>query len=357
MLKQPATGILATAIVMAVSLFFISLFDFPTFSGWITLALMFLIPMEIVVGVTWGCRYPVFAARRGQPWQGVLLASVLPIAGAIFGAIYFYTAGGGVSPPTPMLAMCTIVSVIVTFWMAIMWAGWPFTALMRPVAAGIALVTACYAVNYALFRLFFNYDFMRGAPVYVASLDPHGMFPAWNALVFAMSALGVMFLMLHFELWPLSKSAALMKQPALGLIWTVIVLGLGGLVFYAGVSGAGMDVVAFMVRVPVPFIFGTIVMLNMLQGSLFAKLTQPLKGLLSAAAAMIVGAALSWMYQALMPVVTGKLTAGPPGYDFERWLASALLGVTFPLLVLYAEFFKFWPLAKAEAARRAARAV
>ncbi|HEY6344723.1 MAG TPA: hypothetical protein VIY49_24775 [Bryobacteraceae bacterium] len=357
MLKQPATGLLATAIVMAVSLLFISLFDFPTFSGWATLALMFLIPMEIVVGVTWGCRYPGFAARRGQPWKGVLLASVLPVAGAIFGAIYFYTAGGGVSPPTPMLAMCTIVSVIVAFWMAIILGGWPFTALMRPVAAGIALVTACYAVNYALFRIFFNYDFMRGAPVYVASLDPRGMFPAWNALVFAMSALGVMFLMLHFELWPLSKSAALMKQPALGLVWTVIVLGLGGLVFYAGVSGAGMDVVAFMVRIPVPFIFGTIVMLNMLQGSLFAKLTQPLKGLLSAAAAMIAGAALSWMYQALAPAVTGKLTAGPPGYDFERWLASALLGVTFPLLVLYAEFFKFWPLAKAEAARRAARAV
>jgi hypothetical protein len=357
MLKQPLTGILATAIVMAVSLFFISLFDFATFSGWVTFALICLIPMEIVVGVTWGCKYPVFAASRSQPWKGVLLASVLPVAGAIFGAIYFYTAGGGLSPPTPMLAMCTIVSVIVAFWMAIMWGGWPFMGLMRPVAAGIGLVTACYAVNYALFRIFFNYDFMRTAPVYVASLDPHGMFPAWNALVFAMSALAVMFLMLHFELWPLSKSAALMKQPALGFVWTVIVLGLGGLLFYAGVNGAGMDVVAFMVRVPVPFIFGTIVMLNMLQGSLFAKLTQPLKGLLSAAAAMIAGVALSWIYQALAPAVTGKLAAGPPGYDFERWLASALLGVTFPLLVLYAEFFKFWPLEKEHAARRAARAV
>jgi len=42
------------------------------------------------------------------------------------------------------------------------------------------------------------------------------------------------------------------------------------------------------------------------------------------------------------------LAVGPPGYDFERWLASALLGVTFPLLVLYAEFFKFWPLQRAE---------
>ena len=35
---------------------------------------------------------------------------------------------------------------------------------------------------------------------------------------------------------------------------------------------------------------------------------------------------------------------GPPTYDFEIWLASALLSVTFPLLIFYAEIFKFWPL-------------
>ena len=30
--------------------------------------------------------------------------------------------------------------------------------------------------------------------------------------------------------------------------------------------------------------------------------------------------------------------------DYERWLASALLGVTFPFLIFYAEFYKMWPL-------------
>jgi len=44
------------------------------------------------------------------------------------------------------------------------------------------------------------------------------------------------------------------------------------------------------------------------------------------------------------------------GYDISItkpvvmiWLASALLSVTFPSLVFYAEFFKLWPLRKAEA--------
>ena len=244
-----------------------------------------------------------------------------------------------------MLSQCLIASVVIMFWMAIMWGGWPFTAFIKnTLFAGLALVAACYAVNYILFRIFFNYEFMRGAPVYVASLDPHGMFNAWSALVFQMAALGIMFLMLHFELWPLTRNAALMKQPMLGAVWTLIALSFGGLLFYLCVNVAGMDVVAFMIRVPVAFIFGTIVVLNMLQASLFGRFTQPLKGLLSAGAAAILGSALSLAYGALAPVLTGQLAAGPPSYDFERWLASALLAVTFPLLVLHAEFFKFWPL-------------
>ena len=134
------------------------------------------------------------------------------------------------------------------------------------------MLVACYLVNYALFRIFFDYGFMQGAPVYVAAQDPHGLFPAWNALVFYLSCLSAMFLMLNFDLWPLTTFPGVMRQPVLGAVWTVVAIVLGGLAFYVGVIAMGMDVVAFMVRVPVPFIFGSIVVLNMLQGSLFAKL-------------------------------------------------------------------------------------
>jgi hypothetical protein len=98
------------------------------------------------------------------------------------------------------------------------------------------------------------------------------------------------------------------------------------------------------VRVPIPFIFGTIVFLNMLQNSLFAALKQPLKGVANAAAAVIVGTVLAMLYSRLAPVVTGSLGSGPPAYESEIWLASALLSVTFPFLIYYAEFLGFWPL-------------
>jgi hypothetical protein len=152
--------------------------------------------------------------------------------------------------------------------------------------------------------------------------------------------------MLHFDLWPLTKSASVMRQPVLGIVWTVIALILGGAAYYVGVNVLGTDVMAFLVRVPVPFIFGTIIVLNMLQNSLFAKLTQPVKGVANAIAAAVIGTVLAQIYGALATTVTGTVKPGPPTYDFEVWLASALLSVTFPFLIFYAEFFKMWPLKK-----------
>jgi hypothetical protein len=345
MLKQPALGLVASALVIAVSLGFVALFPAAKFLGSVTYCLICVIPMEIVIGVTWGCKRPGFAAKRAQPVKGVLLALLTGMIGVAVVGAYFLAVGGGVRPLSPMLMMCTITSVVITFWAAIMFGGWPFTTLIKnPVAAGLAMLAACYIVNYLLFRLFFNYEFMRGAPVYTPRLDPHGLFNANLAMVFYITALAIMFLMLHFDLWPLTNFSSVMKQPVLGLVWTAICLALGGILFYVGVVAMAMDPLQFMVRVPIPFIFGTIIVLNMLQGSLFAKAGQPLKGILGAVVAAAIGMGLAPLYGGLAPAVGGELAPGPPGNDFERWLASALLGVTFPFLIFYAEFFEFWPL-------------
>jgi hypothetical protein len=348
-LKQPVVGVVATAVAVALALAFVSLFAFPTFTGWVAYFLLCVIPMQIVAAVTWGAN-PGFAASLAQPQKGFALFLMTLLVGVVVAAVSFAAIGGRISPPTPMLAMCSIVSVVVTFWAAIMWGGWPFTSLIKhPVAAGLVMLVACYVVNYALFRVFFDYRFMQDAPVYVAAQDPRGLFPAWHALVFYLSCLAAMFLMINFDLWPLTKSGAVMKQPVLGAVWTIVVLALGGAAFTVGVVMLQMDPVAFMVRVPVPFIFGTIVVQNMLKGSLFATRTQPVKGLLNVAAVVVIGESLSWVYGRLAPVVTGVIRPGPPSYDFEIWLASALLSVTFPLLIFCAEFFQFWPLAKSPA--------
>lgn len=353
-MKQPVRGIVASLIVIAVSLGFIALFAFPIFGTWVAFLTICFIPMQIVISVTWDCKHPNVIGARTQPTKGILLVLMALVVGAIVAAIHFSTVNGSINPPTPMLAMCIISSVVMTFWLAIMWGGWPFTKLIKnPVGAGLAMLAACYIINYLLFRLLFNYGFMQGAPVYVPSLDPHGLFNAWNVLVFYLTVSGMLFVTLNFDLWPFTTSPALMKQPVLGLVWTIAVLIAGGLAFYLGVNVMGMDAVAFMVRVPIPFIFGTIIVLNMMHGSLFGNFTQPWKGVLNAIASAVIGVALARIYGVLAPVVTGALKSGPPSYDFEIWLASALLAVTFPFLIFYAEFFKMWPLHREPAQAKA----
>lgn len=53
---------------------------------------------------------------------------------------------------------------------------------------------------------------------------------------------------------------------------------------------------------------------------------------------------------ALAPLVSGRVNPGPSSYDFEIWLSSALLAVTFPFLIFFADFFEMWPLKRAAAA-------
>src|SRR6185295_10947665 len=169
------------------------------------------------------------------------------VVGVIVGGICHRVVGGGICPTIPILVLFGIVSVVVTFWLAIMFGGWPFTSLIKsPVGAGLVMLAVVYILNYVLFRIFFDFSFMSGAPWYRASIDPHGMFNGVNAQVFYVTSLTFLFLLLHFDLWPFTSSPAVMKQPVLGIVWTVLALGLGALSYYIGVNVMGMDPMGFL---------------------------------------------------------------------------------------------------------------
>ena len=131
-----------------------------------------------------------------------------------------------------MLAMYSVCAVAVTFWLTIMWGGWPFKSISKnPLVGGLTVLIAAYAITLGLFKIFFNYEFMQGAPVYVASLDPHGMFNGWSAMVFFVTFLVGLFGLLHFDLWPLTSSPSIMKQPTLGIVWTLLALAVAAILF------------------------------------------------------------------------------------------------------------------------------
>jgi hypothetical protein len=314
-----------------------------------------LIPMQVVAVVLWGGN-PSFVSGMSQPLKGLALVLLTAVVSLIATAAAYVAVGEGVSPPGPIPSHFAVVVVPTTFWLAIMMGGWPMTSRIKnPISAGFVVVVVAYMLTFLEFRLLFNYDFMKDAPVYLASA-PHGVFNAVMVLVFHVTALAVMFFVLCFDLWPLTSSPSIMKQPVLGLVWSAITLGGAALAMWIGIGIFGMDPMSFLTGVTAPFIFGTIIMLNMLQNSLFATMTQPVKGLANAIGAAVVGVVLAHLYTALTPIVSGTLPSGPPGYDLEVWLANALLSVTFPFLIYYAVFFGYWPLAKPATAPVAVRA-
>ena len=336
---------LASVLAMAAALAFIASFEFDTFVGWASFALLCLIPAQIVVVVLWGAR-PSWVATLRQPARGAVLLLATIVVGLLLAPIVLAVTGEGVSPPGPIPSHFATIVVPTTFWLTIIWGGWPFTALMKNrEAAGLAVLAAAYVLTYVLFRLFFSYAFLEGTPVSLASA-PHGAFNAVTALVFYVTALAGMFLLLCFDLWPLTTSPQLMTQPVLGVVWTLASAVLGAVAMWLGVGVMAMDPMIFLTRVTVPFIFGSIIVLNMLENSLFAALRPPLKGVLNAAVAAVIGVALARLYGALSVRVTGVLPSGAPGYEFEIWLANALLSVTFPFLIFLAAYFAFWPLTR-----------
>ncbi len=342
-MAQPVLGVVASVIAMAISLGFIALFDVQSFSGSVSFFDLCAIPMQVMVVVLWGAN-PPFTAGLKQPARGLVLLALTVAAAVVISPLALRLAGEGISPPGPIPSHYVIIAVPFTFWACIMMGGWPFTSLTKnPVASGLATLLLAYAVTWVVFRLLFNYEFLQGTPVYLASA-PQGALNGVEALVFIVTALAGMFVVLHFDLWPLNTVPALMNQPVLGLAWTGVALFLAAAAMHVGVGWLHTDPMVFLTRVTAPFIFGTIIVLNMLQNSLFAALTQPLKGVANTAAAAVIGVALAQGYGALAPAVSGTLASGPPAYDYEIWLANALLSTTFPVLIFVAAYFDYWPL-------------
>jgi len=336
---QRKIGLASLALVVVASLVLISLFDVDTFTGVVTLFALSCTPVQVVLAVHWAHDLPPWLAHRSRPVRGGVLLAITLGVGAVAAVLFEATVGGGNGPHFPPLVMFSIVAIVASFWLAIVFGGWPFVLLPNKVAALAALLVACYAIAYLLFRALFDFSFLQGTPIYVESLDPGGAFNAWTAVTFLVTAITGMFLVRSFEFWPFERTV----QPVRGLIWTAVCLVWGTTLFSLGVGLFDVDVVSFLVWVPIPLIFGGLIVLNVLRGSLFTGMKQPRRGVLNMVTSIAMGGLLTIVFYVMSPLISEILPSGPPTYQLEIWLANATLGITFPLLILQAEFLDFWP--------------
>ena len=353
--KQPLLGILGTVVVFFLAFGIIVWFKPETFLSWAGELAMCLIPTSIIVGMVWQGNYPAPAGKLEQPLKGLYLLLFNMVLGAIIAGWSIKTVGGSVVPPTPPLTLFTIMTVIMTFWCVVVWGCWPAAAIKgnHPAFVGFGTLIVSYALALILFNVFFNFDFMKGAPFYAAVMPPSGAFNAFSSLAFFLTCLAVILAWVELDFWPLSlippKAPAFGKQPIWGIVVSLIVCIVAYIVKMIFVDNMGMEVFAYTVQVPICLIFGEFIMLLMMQTSPVQAMKQPMKGIILIIINIVLAVIMYHLYKWFSLLIAGPLPAGPAaGYVQELWIATALLGFTFPVIASYTGFFNFWPLSEAK---------
>jgi len=337
-------------VVLAIAAACIAPFEIHFFVDWVGIAFMAATPAQIVLGLLWHNSKPDAVARLTQPLKGLALTLITILATALVLSLVLVTVGKG-HGSTPMLAHYFIMTIVVAMWMIPIWQCWPLTMTSKnPVIFGILTLVFTYLLAYVLWFMFFDYGMLReiGHPHYYEDLDPKGLFGMWAALIFFTTTAGVIVVHFLFDLWPIEKLSMGKPQPVRGLIATLYLLALAWALMALFINVLGMPPVEYMVRVPVSMIFGTFLVNNMMQFALFRGWQQPVRGLLLMACAAVVGVLMYELYRWASGLHVGEqLGVGPQGgFAQEIWIASAMLGVTFPVIFVASGFFGFWPIVR-----------
>ncbi|MFT5073213.1 MAG: hypothetical protein ACI8YB_000653 [Patiriisocius sp.] len=345
-------GLLSILLVLVISAACIAPFDHDTFVDWVGLAFLAATATQVILGLLWDNNKPEAVGQLSQPAKGLALTSITILMGAIVFALVMYLVGGG-HGSSPMVTQYFIMSVVVVIWVVSIWECWPLTLLSKdPVIIGVLTLIYAYLLAYVLWTIFFDYSILgqMGQPDYHEDIDPKGLFGMWTAAIFFVTAVGIIVVHFLFDLWPIDKLTKGAKQPFRGLIATLYILALTWLVQTIFIGALGMAPVEYMVRVPVCMIFGTFLVSNMMQFSLFSDRQQPIKGLLLLVCAVVAAMLVYELYRWASVLHTGgELATGPSGgFAQEIWIASAMLGVTFPIIFMVSGFFGFWPILRTD---------
>ena len=306
-LKQPFLGLVAALVAVCLSLGLAAQFDPAIFGSWVAQLIMSAIPMQIVIGLVWQSAYPGILARTSQPVKGMIILAMMAAAAAIMTPLILVLVGGGIGTPSPFAIMFTIVSVCCAFWLVAVFHCWPMARTIERLGLGDIVTTVSVIM--------------------------------W-------------FVMLDF--WPSTTIAAalpaLSRQPLFGLLNAALVLIIAGGMWTLGVTVMHMDVVDYMVRVPVSGLFGEFIMLVMMQTSPFQTTRQPVKGILLLGLVVVLAVAMYRAYAAAAVLLVGAMPSGAPSYGLDLWIATAMLSVTFPVFVALGDGFAFWPLSRPDTA-------
>jgi hypothetical protein len=360
---QPWRGVFGMLVCLGIALgiSFAWYQDLHNFIGIMGNWAMCMVPIEVVIGVTWAGRFP--ADKFEQPWRGVALTGLMFFIGTLAFIWLTYIVGAGNSG-LPILAVFIIMSVILTMFWCIAFGNWPFHKMSLPVR-GLLTLMGVYLVLMAGFRLFnFNEigvgelgripfvtaDSWVGLEHFVG-VNPGGPI-AWDAgVTFFFLMIVFMFAFLTLGFWPITRFKSLCSQPIMGIVVFISCFALA-LISYA-ITAWGMDLEPMRVMVYfVCFAFGMLGIIFMFQMWPGRMWSQPVGGFVNLLLAVVLAIIAFFAIRAFCQMVfgpglftldtgTGYLMGGPFGF---MAMATVMLGLTFPAWAIYSPAWDFWPL-------------
>lgn len=347
-LKQPALGVAAAIFVIGISLGICVGISPAVLGSWVALFTVAMVPPQSVLALALQCRHPASVANLPQPARGFVFVLFTAVVGAAIALAANAVFGGGMKPPTPFVILYLIPVVPVVLFLIIPLQCWPFSVLFpkRPLLMGTSVLAAALLITALGYYMLCNFDFLSQAPFYRDELNPKGPFMILVPAVFSFTMfIGIQFLIL-LDFWPINKippaAPFFGRQPWFGILALAFSTAIAWVMWIVFMGMLKLDLMTYQ-AVSVSMIYGMFILIVLMEAVPTLKAAQPGRGF----ALIAIGAALAvggfFLHKYIAETVFG-LKAGPPGFDVEGWICSAMLAVTFPLMVTHASFFGFYPL-------------
>lgn len=307
--------------------------------------MMCCVPIQIICALVWDCSYPKGLTTLSTPKKGLLLILMTVCGGAVMAAIIYSVIVQGITPPGPQHNIFIISYIVAMFWVVAAFNCEPLASLIKnPLVLGLSVLALCFAIASAIFYLGMDFKFLAGTPVYQTHMDGGGAFMAFDLLTTLVTSVAFIMAFIQMDSWPVKLMPGSGSKTG-HMIWTTLLITILAVALrYLCVSILGMDQIVFMTMIPIPFIFGTFIVLDLFQATFYPNLSGPAKGFAFCATSAVIAALIYPLFRLIGPIASGAMASGAPSYQLDFWVANAMLAVSFPFIVAYSAFFQHWPL-------------
>jgi len=339
---QPYKGLISITVALCVAAAVIGAVSFDFFVGELAVYCIAITPVLIVMDDIGAEALPGFIRTAPQPLQGLMKLLLAALIAIIPYLITIAVAGRGL--PSSSYYMIPVVPV--TLWSVIILGAFPWRHIFtNPKLSALGVLISCYAACWPIYFLLFDMGGFAGTPFYNPAYFADGLFNADHALTIIIAHALMIMISAALEFWPSRAICGLItKQPAAWLMPAIstALISAGAFALWGLFTGPlGWDIASFQVRIVVSSIFGMFICLMIFETWPVQKQAQPIKGIALVIIAAVIGQAMFQLYSAAMPLFATPDQINAAQY---AWLASAMLGITFPSIVIYCRLLNRWPL-------------